>query len=267
MISVATMTEDVSIAGGVRGTLTGAAGPAPCPCVVMLHGFGGHRNEVGGLFAKLAPRLSEHGIASLRIDFPGCGESAGDFADTTVGRYTEAALAALRFARGAAGVDPARIGLLGFSFGGAIATTCVEDHATHICALALWAPVGNPWADMVESIGAARCEEAARTGWTELAWGDRKIRLNRGFSASLSAASPLHAVEDFEGYLFVAAGSRDRLVRHVRLLCAAARRARSCEQRVIVGADHFFNALDPKSPAADALLADTVAFFAASLGG
>ena len=259
MAPVAAMTErGVSLDGGVRGTLAAAA-PGPAPCVVFLHGFGGHRNEVGNLFAKLALRLSERGIASLRIDFPGCGESAGEFGDITIALYARAARAALRFARSQPNTAPGRLGLLGYSFGGAVATTCLRENDISIRSLALWAPIGNPKVDMIESIGAAKAAEAERNGWTELGWGERKIRLKHAFFASLADAAPVEAVADYDGDLFVAAGSCDRLVKYADPFYAAARRARSRLQRVIEGADHFFSGY------AEPLLDDTADFFATTL--
>ena len=44
----------VEIASGLASTLVLPRADGPHPCVVLLHGFGGHRDETGDLFAKLA---------------------------------------------------------------------------------------------------------------------------------------------------------------------------------------------------------------------
>ncbi|MCW5773320.1 MAG: alpha/beta hydrolase [Rhodospirillaceae bacterium] len=272
-MAVALRQREVEIDGGLRGTWTAPAASelaGPAPCVVMFHGFGGRRDEVGGLFARLAARLAAREIASLRFDFPGCGQSAGRFDDITVALYAAAAEAALRFARNEREADAERVALLGYSFGGAIATTRLGSTrlggAAPVPALALWAPVGNPRVDMVETLGAARAEEAARTGWVAVPWGAGEIRLKHAFFAGLADAAPLDAIAAFPGDVYVAAGSRDRLAKYVPAFCAAARRARSCRTHLFDGVDHFFRDLDGGTTAAEILLDETTDFFASGLG-
>lgn len=53
-----------------------------CPMVMILHGFMG--NKGGQLNELIADSLQTHGIASIRFDFNGHGESEGDFAKMTV---------------------------------------------------------------------------------------------------------------------------------------------------------------------------------------
>lgn len=266
MPATAARPRDVAIEPGLRGTwVAGAGAGAEAPCVVMLHGFGGRRDEVGGLFARLAQRLADRGIGSLRFDFPGCGESAGRFDDITVALYAAAADAALRFVRHAGDAPPGAVALLGYSFGGAIATTRLGEAAAPIGALALWAPVGNPRVDMVETLGAARAAEAARAGAVAVPWGAGEIRLKHAFFAGLADAAPLEAIAAYPGDVYVAAGSRDRLAKYVPQFCAAARRARTCRTRLFDGVDHFFRDDDGGTKAAETLLDETAGFFAAAL--
>jgi len=261
----ATVTErSVSIRAGLSGTMATASGPHRVPCIVMLHGFGGHRDETGDLFKKLARRLAKQGLGSMRFDFPGCGKSDGEFADVTAALYERAAIAALRFAKSAPGVDPECIGLLGFSFGGAIAA-CLGGDAPRPRSLALWAPVGNPSVDMVESIGAERAAEAERKGSVAVPWGKGEIRLKRAFFRSLAELKPLESVAGFNGSLFVVAGSGDPLAKYVGEFHAAAKSARRREKRVIEGADHFFGATERRGGHVEPLLAATTDFLVSSL--
>ena len=52
------------------------------PLVMILHGFTGNKN--GPLIKGLADDLEARGIASIRFDFNGHGQSEGDFQDMTV---------------------------------------------------------------------------------------------------------------------------------------------------------------------------------------
>ena len=56
--------------------------PKKCPIVILCHGFTGNRN--GGLEVGIAHELEARGIASIRFDFNGHGESEGEFKDMTV---------------------------------------------------------------------------------------------------------------------------------------------------------------------------------------
>ena len=48
------------------------------PLVIMAHGHGGSKDENGG-YQNIAEELGKHGIATVRIDFAGCGESTESF--------------------------------------------------------------------------------------------------------------------------------------------------------------------------------------------
>src|SRR5690554_6554386 len=53
------------------------------PAVILCHGTGSSKHKVGNLFIKLAQSLKEKGIASMRFDFAGCGESIAKQQDLT----------------------------------------------------------------------------------------------------------------------------------------------------------------------------------------
>ncbi|MDX2004834.1 MAG: alpha/beta fold hydrolase [Meiothermus sp.] len=108
------------------------------PAVLMLHGFTGQRMEPHRLFVLFSRLLARHGIASLRFDFRGSGESEGGFEEMTVSREIEDVMAAHRFLLSRPEVDPSRVGLLGLSMGGMVAALSVAR--LEVAALCLWAP-------------------------------------------------------------------------------------------------------------------------------
>jgi uncharacterized protein len=112
----------------------------PVPTVLMLHGFTGQRLEPHRLFVLLSRQLAEAGIASLRFDFRGSGESEGTFDQMTVMREVEDVVAAYGLLKARPEVDSSRIGLMGLSMGGMVSALSVAQPGLEFKALSLWAP-------------------------------------------------------------------------------------------------------------------------------
>lgn len=116
------------------------------PAVLFCHGFGGNKSGKFRLSVRQSELLAQAGIASLRIDFRGSGDSEGDFADTTIETQLEDARIAANFVLEHPAIDQQRFGILGRSLGGAIATHLAQE-IKFLRALALWCPVFDckPW--------------------------------------------------------------------------------------------------------------------------
>src|SRR6201997_5559743 len=69
------------------------------PAVIFLHGFTGDRMESHWIFVKCARALARVGVASLRFDFYGSGESEGEFREVTLQSEIADARAAIDFLR------------------------------------------------------------------------------------------------------------------------------------------------------------------------
>lgn len=108
------------------GTLTLPEKPVnPVPAVVLISGSGPQdRDEtIAGHkpFAVLADYLTRRGIAVLRYDDRGVGESTGTFEFGTTLDFATDAWAAVEYLKTQRDIDPKRIGLIGHSEGGLIA--------------------------------------------------------------------------------------------------------------------------------------------------
>ena len=121
---------DVTFPGGaagvmLAGTLTVPPGAGPFPAVVLISGSGRNaRNEeiVGHKpFLLLADTLTRRGIAVLRYDKRGVGQSTGSYAQATTEDFARDVQAAQSYLKTQPSIDPKRIGLLGHSEGGLIA--------------------------------------------------------------------------------------------------------------------------------------------------
>jgi pimeloyl-ACP methyl ester carboxylesterase len=114
---------------GVRlvGTLARPAADAPAPGALLLNGSGpldrdsGMRGQRLAVAPALAAALAAHGVASLRIDKRGVGESGGDYLAAGFEREAADAASALAALRAAPGIDPARCVVVGHSVGATIA--------------------------------------------------------------------------------------------------------------------------------------------------
>jgi dipeptidyl aminopeptidase/acylaminoacyl peptidase len=116
------------------------------PALLMCHGLGGNKIGKQRLFVVLAQRLAALGIASLRIDFRGSGDSEGEFSEMTIDGEVSDAVCALNYLKNDPNIDYNRISIFGRSFGGIVAMLAASHH-DRIRSLALWAPVfnGNQW--------------------------------------------------------------------------------------------------------------------------
>ncbi|MEE1760866.1 alpha/beta hydrolase [Streptomyces sp. SP18BB07] len=124
----------------LRSTLHIPAGPpeARHPTVVFVHGFTSNRIELPN-FVAMSRLLAAEGIASVRFDLSGHGESDGDFFDVTITGEIAETRSVLSTVRTLDFVDPERIGLVGMSMGGVVASITAGEEPG-ITALCLWSP-------------------------------------------------------------------------------------------------------------------------------
>jgi pimeloyl-ACP methyl ester carboxylesterase len=132
----------------LAGTLTVPAGKGPFPSVVLLSDAGPHdRNGTTGDFAplsRLADYLTRRGIAVLRFDDRGVGQSTGDN-QPTIGEQVTDAQAGLNYMRTRPEVDLSNLGLIGHGEGGNVAllTATLPLPPTFVVGLAPYALPGS----------------------------------------------------------------------------------------------------------------------------
>jgi len=109
----------------LAGTLTVPPGPGPFPAALLITGSGPQNRDEEILghkpFWVIADHLSRNGIAVLRVDDRGIGESTGDLANATTEDFAGDALAGVRFLADQPDIDAAAVGLIGHSEGGIVA--------------------------------------------------------------------------------------------------------------------------------------------------
>lgn len=94
-----------------------------CPVVIMMHGFMGNKE---GMMEKIAgDRLAEQGIASVKFDFNGHGESEGEFSGMTVPNEIEDAKLVYEYVKSLPFAGD--VALTGHSQGGVVASMTAGD--------------------------------------------------------------------------------------------------------------------------------------------
>lgn len=133
------------------------------PAVLMCHGFAGNKIGRYRIYVQLAQQLARVGIATLRFDFRGSGESEGEFSEMTIDTEVSDALKGLEWLRKQPHIDAKRIGMLGNSFGGAIAVLAAERDG-RIMSLALLAALFNSvqWRRKWEAFLSNTADESAQ---------------------------------------------------------------------------------------------------------
>lgn len=112
------------------------------PLVVLCHGHGGNKDENIG-FPAVAHALAESGIASIRMDYPGCGESTEDFTQNVLSNMKEDTLNAVQYALENYPVQKDKVGIFGYSMGGRIALELLAEQSYDFQAAAFLAPAAD----------------------------------------------------------------------------------------------------------------------------
>jgi dipeptidyl aminopeptidase/acylaminoacyl peptidase len=229
-------------ANTLRGMLHLPEGQRPRPCVMFCHGFTGQRIEAHFLFVQIARQLERLGLASLRFDFGGSGESDGEFAEMTMSGEVDDAEAALEFLRRHPAIDADRIGVVGLSLGGGVTGLLAGRRGADIRAVALLSAVAEP----------ARILSIIRTGKFEgqlaqrdyIDWDGLMVR--RPFLQDLERLFPAKALAGYAGPVLIIHGAEDAVCPPSEAETFHQARAGSpgtTRLEMIDGADHTYNTL------------------------
>lgn len=146
----------------LAGTVTMPRGDGPFPAAVLISGAGSQDRD-GSMFGHkpllvLADHLTRQGIAVLRFDDRGAGESGGDGDEMTPENLAADALAGVALLAERNGIDGRRVGLIAHS-DGAIAATLAAAQSGSVKFLVLLGARGLPaigsLASQVERVGRA----------------------------------------------------------------------------------------------------------------
>lgn len=171
------------------GVLHLPRGGVKTPIVIMVHGFTDDKTGDNRLFVKFAREVAPRGIAVLRFDFAGSGDSEGDFAEITLSSEIEDLRSAIDFVSSLPEIDTNFITLLGYSLGGAVSiyTASVDQR---INAFIGWAPVSHLEATFQRILGKEAFQLAGNFGKAACRNGDKQFYLQRDFFFDLQNLNP-----------------------------------------------------------------------------
>lgn len=141
---------DNPAAPGVRlaGTLTLPPGAGPFPVAIMLSGSGQHdRDETldgHKPFWVIADHLTRHGVAVLRFDDRGAGQSTGERSTATPGDKASDGNAAFAYLLGRPDIRRDAIGFIGHSEGGLIGPIAMASNDKAAFLVSLAGPAASP---------------------------------------------------------------------------------------------------------------------------
>lgn len=207
------------------------------PAVIMLHGTGSSRDEAGNGYVIAAESMGRAGIATLRIDFVGCGESAGSYRDYTLTSAMGDANAAIAFVQAKPEINSNAIGMMGWSQGGTVAMlTASRNNA--VKSLVTWAGAVD-----MSFFEADKYEIAKTDGYATVTFDWREpLDFPLAWFEEVRSISILEELGSYQGALLAIAGSGDIVVppSDTELIITAAGTEEK-DHYIIEGGDHTFN--------------------------
>lgn len=231
------------------------------PLVVIHHGHGGGRQENGGL-VRVADALAQAGIMSIRMDFPGAGDSLEPFTKLTYTNMLADSNAALLYAVRNLPVKTSRIGGFGYSEGSAVVALQAGQPFTPYKAVALLGPLAHPAEVFQEFLGGqaqfeAYYAEAQANGYAEVfnPFGPTQDHSLEWFDETLQV-DPVGDIEYFTGRALVLWGEAEQVIPFGEVeayMAATEDSAKSNQLVTIPDADHGYGFYSDQ-PEVDAIL-------------
>lgn len=270
--ATAQTSTDVIVPNGDRSvpaTVVVPDGAGPFPAVVMNHGHGGGRQEGGG-FDRLANALAKSGIASIRMDFAGVGDSKAPWTDQSLSSMISDSNASLAYLVTNYPVDPDRLGILGYSMGGRIALTIAQAPDNPYKAVGLLAPSAYPGKDVMLVLAGseAEYERLYAEAKSDKGYADyttqygQEQQLSLQWFDELLASVPLKGIGSFTGPMLVVHGDKDVIIPPAEVDAVKAAYA-TAESVLVPDADHGYGFYSDQ-PEVSALVESSFADFFSS---
>ncbi len=202
------------------------------PVVVTLHGFTGEHIVSTFKYPRLSRRLVESGVATVRFDFRGSGDSEGEFCDMSPLTELRDALEIVALVKEKSCFN-GKLALIGYSMGGMVASL-LAGREREFDAVLLWSPV------IMNGEFFSREEYSFSS--------DEKykdilgLKLGHGFQKDGLSVDAAAELANYRGPLMIIHGSEDESVPYEPVLRYA--RDRGIVFHTVKGANHKYQRLD-----------------------
>lgn len=210
------------------------------PVVVMCHGTGSNKDEAGNLYVELAAKLKETGIASVRFDFVGNGESTEDYIGYTLTSAVNDVKSVVEYIKHHPLLDESKMAIAGFSQGGSVAALSIGAVKEFKCMVG--------WSSAL-TLSSLATEEMRKTadeqGWAWLNFDFRdSVRLSKQWMDEASKMDLLPILNNRQLPLLAIAGTLDTVVpwECSRKMVEATNNPES--ELVLVEGDHIFSVFE-----------------------
>lgn len=188
----------------LKGKLELPLQKSPFPYAIFAHVFTGNKNLLAARHISRALTLA--GIAVLRFDFTGLGESAGDFSDTNFTTNVEDIKAAAKFLKDS--YDAPKI-VIGHSLGGAAALFAGSELET----VEAVATIGAPFQpEHVKHLLEDSIEEIEEKGAALVTVDNREFTIKRQFLDDLHEKDTMRMIKNFKKAILILHSPQDQVV-------------------------------------------------------
>lgn len=229
----------------LRGMLDFPEGKEKAPVLMNIHGFTGTMGGFKGAHTHMARVLAENGIACVRFDMYGNGESDGEFEDMTFTSLLEDTEDIYQWILKQPWADKEHVILSGQSMGGYVAACAAPK--LQPAALVLMCPGAGMWYGALERAEAMEAQgifEADIDG----------LRFRTAFNKDLHQYEPYSTAQGYKGPVLLLRGSQDELVDDgtCRKYCEVY--GESCNYVTIENGNHNFSGWQPRKDCEDAIV-------------
>ena len=233
------------------------------PAVIMLHATGADKNGAGDGFKDIAPQFAAAGIACIRIDFMGSGESTEDYAKYSFSTALIDIDVTVDYLLSLGIIDSKRLGVLGWSQGGTDALLAAARNDTFVSVMT-WAGSINLGHLLVDD---QMRVDAQKQGYAILNFSfGGSAHLGKQWIDEVDSTNVLEKVSEIKAPIYAIAGTKDTVVPpQAATDIINASKNKDSKKYIIENADHIFNLYSGDRTTYEVLCKETINWFKKTL--